>query len=210
MAWPPILALSALAAAPAGELYDRAPPPDAAYVRVIHALEGGPALAATVESVELGTVEYADASPYAFVTQGEVTANFGEVAQEKATLRAGHAYSFALWEHGGDHRVLLLEDPLHTNRARGLLCLYNLSDADALDLGTTDGTLRVLTGVVPGKWSSRQVNARIVDLTVSHGERPIATFNDVRLERGGVYSVIVAGSGDALRAMWTPSSTAAP
>jgi len=109
-------------------------------------------------------------------------------------LEAGGYYTVALLS-GDDSPVLhTIEDEMLTNRAKALLAVYNLGPKTSVDLKTADGGTDVIVGVAPSKHQGIQVNAIIVDLGLFVDDKLMERFDGVRLQRGGVYSILVMGS----------------
>lgn len=180
-------------------LYAPAPPADAAFIRVIHALESDPAIDISVGEVNYGELGFSQMSPYRVVIQGNRSLKAGDISQD-FEVSAGKFYTLAITDTG----VLVLEDASSANRAKALLILYNLSSLPTTDLKTADGKTEVLMGVAPGEQKSIEVNGITVDLAVSSDGKEIQVFPGVKLERGAAYSVIVL---DASTAIWVASET---
>jgi alginate O-acetyltransferase complex protein AlgF len=183
-------------------LYAPAPPADAAFVRIIHALPEGPTLSATIDDTAYGEVSFAQASPYRVVPQGLRKVVAGDVSQE-IEVQAGKFYTLALMTKG----VVVLEDASSTNRSKALLLLYNLSDLPTIDLKTADGKTDVLLGVTPETETSVEVNGITVDLAVSSQGQELQAFPRVSLERGAAYSAVVVGTAEAPTVIWVQSET---
>jgi alginate O-acetyltransferase complex protein AlgF len=196
-----LLLLSSIVFAQDQGLYAPAPPADAAFVRVVHALESAPAVAVLVGDASFGDLAFGQASPYHVVIQGARVLSAGDIKQD-LTVVAGKFYTLAITANG----VAILEDANSTNRAKALLSLYNLSDLATVDLKTADGKTEVLAGVTPGGQKSIEVNGITVDLAALSGGAEIQAFAGVKLERGAAYSVFVLG-GATPSAVWVQSET---
>jgi alginate O-acetyltransferase complex protein AlgF len=183
-------------------LYAPAPPADAAFVRVIHALPEAEAVSTTVGDTTYGELSFAQVSPYRVVLQGARTLTAGNARQD-LEVQAGKFYSLAITPSG----VVVLEDGSSTNRAKALLLLYNLSDLPTVDLKTADGKTDVLLGVTPGTETSVEVNGITVDLAVSSEGNVLQEFPGVKLERGAAYSALVLGTAAAPTVIWVQSET---
>jgi alginate O-acetyltransferase complex protein AlgF len=182
-------------------LYAPAPPADAAFVRVIHALESAPAVNVSVGDTAYGEIAFAQASLYRVVIQGTRTFKAGETSQDIEVI-AGKFYTLAVTAEG----IIVIEDASSSNRAKALLSLYNLSDLATVDLKTADGKTEVLMGVASGTQKSIEVNGITVDLAASSEGTEIQAFAGAKLERGAAYSVIVLG-GATPTAIWVQSET---
>jgi alginate O-acetyltransferase complex protein AlgF len=183
-------------------LYAPAPPADAAFVRILHALPDAPAFDVSIDDVSYGELAFSQVSLYRVVTQGERTLSAGDMS-EALTVKAGKFYTLAVTPGG----VVVTEDPNSTNRAKALLILYNLSDMASVDLKTADGKTDVLVGVAGGTQKSIEVNGITVDLAVSSSGADLQAFPGVSLERGAAYSVIVLGTASAPNVVWVQSET---
>jgi alginate O-acetyltransferase complex protein AlgF len=181
-------------------LYAPAPPADAAFVRIVHAVESAPAVSPTVGDTNYDEVSFAQSSPYKVVTQGTRTVTLGDNSQDLEVV-AGKFYTLAITASG----ITIIEDASSSNRAKALLSLYNLSDLPNVDLKTADGKTDVLTGVTPGTQKSIEVNGITVDLAAL-SDTEIQAFPGIKLERGAAYSVMVLG-GATPSAIWIPSVT---
>ncbi len=181
-------------------LYAPAPPADAAFVRIVHALESAPSVTASVGDTAYGDLVFAQASPYRVVLQGTRLVAAGDVTQDLEVV-AGKFYTLAITVTG----IVVIEDAISSNRAKALLSLYNLSDLPTVDLKTADGKTEVLLGVALGTQKSIEVNGITVDLAAL-SETEIQAFPGVKLERGAAYSVIVLG-GTTPTAIWVQSET---
>jgi len=168
-------------------LYAPAPPPDAAFVRVLHAVEGGKVQEPRIGDVSFGPLAYTEVSPYEVALQGTHEVTAGGLS-ERLELSAGRFYTVALTGDG----IALFEDPTSQNRARALLLLYNLTDGE-VELKTADGSTDVIPATPPGEVGSVEVNPIVVAFGVFAGGAPRATFDEVQLERGAAYSAFALG-----------------
>ena len=185
----------------ADDLYDPAPPADAAFVRVVNATAA--AAASRVGDKDFGVVGPAEASPYRVVAKGERAVQIG-AARADLSVAAGSFYTLALDGGGQVHAVT---DPTNTNLARTLLVLYNFSEAPSAALKTADGGTEIIGGVAPDGHESRVVNPLKVDLAAFVGDQAVGTFAGLSLGRGAAYSVIVTGAADAPKAVWVQNQT---
>lgn len=181
-------------------LYAPAPPPNSAFVRVLHA--GAGAEPAKVGTVALGAVESAAASAYAVAPSGELVASLGA---QSHTLRvaAGGYYSVA-WP-GGTPTVF--KDVPHASRTKALITVYNVSDLPTVALTTADGSIEVVGGVAVGTSGRRELNALAVPLVIRGPSGVVADLGEQVLERGAAYQVVVTGSGTDATALWGRSQT---
>jgi len=163
-------------------LYAPAPPPDAAFVRVVNAGEGD--VTPTLGDTAFQTLTYSTASPYQVVLQGSADLTAGGVT-DTFELQAGRFYTVIVGEDAA-----LIEDPTLENRAQTLLLLYNTS-AEPVNLKTADGATDVIPDVAPGEVGSIPVNPILVAFGAFSGDTAITTFDEVQLERSAAYSTFV-------------------
>lgn len=183
-------------------LYAPAPPPDAAFVRVVYAAQDLAEVTPEVGDAAFDALAFGVVTPYQVVSQGERALSAGTL-EETLEFSAGRFYTVALTGEG----AVLLEDPTLENSARALLTLYNLSDLASVDLRTADGETEVLTGIAPGEADSIDVNPIAAAFGVFEADVPVATFDEVQLQRGGVYSAFVFGPAEAPSAIFGANTT---
>lgn len=200
--------------ASAQELYAPAPPPDAAFVRVVHADEALGEVSPEVGDAAFDPLAFGLVSPYQVVTQGESELSAGELS-ESFEIEAGRFYTAVLTGEG----AILLEDPTPENSARALLVLYNLSELPVVELRTADGDTEVIAGVESGSLGSIDVNPIAAAFGAfdgatdgaidgaTDGATPVASFDEVQLGRGEVYSAFVFGTPEAASATFELNTT---
>ena len=202
-------------------LYPDPPPADAAFVRVIHGFADTEAsshpLSLTLGDVDFPEINFAEATDYYVVLQGEHTMQLKSdtfnLSQEVEIL-AGHFYSVAVTANAASDddqaspaSLTLLEDPLNTNRAKTLLVLSNVSAAEVVDLKTADGSVDVLLGVEPFSNASIPVNPIQVDLATFVDGEVVTMFEGLVLERGAIYTTIVLDGNEGQEAIWVLTET---
>ena len=188
------------------DLYEPAPPPNAAFVRVLHAHPTLDVVTARVGEVEYGSLRYTEASPYRVVLQGERQVTVGSVLGNLEVV-AGSFYTVAVIPDGDSRHLLIIGDTPNTNRARALVTLYNFTEIPAVDLKTSDAAITVLQKVEPYGSSSMIVNPITVTLAAFADGTVIGEAHEVRLERGAAYSVILTGTSEAPQVTWVQSTT---
>lgn len=201
-----VLLLLGLSFAQDEGLYAPAPPADAAFVRVVHAIEGADAVSPTIGAATYAELAFAQSSLYRVVLQGEASLQAGAISHD-FTVEAGKFYTVALVSNSGEASVFVLNDEANTNRAKALLVLYNLSDIASVDLKTADGSTPIVVGVAPNSEASIEVNGITVDLAVFNADASLESFAGVKLERGAAYSAIVMGTADDTTVIWVQSAT---
>lgn len=199
-----MLAGGALADAESG-LYDPAPPPGSAFVRVINAT-ATPALAATLDGAGWTETEASGPSEYRPVPAGEHEAAVGGKSAA-FSVEAGQFYSVVVGGDAAAPDVTVMPDPKLDSMAKALISLYNLTDKPGLSLKTVDGKIAVIDAVGADAAGNRQVNPLKVQFAVFDGEQSVAEIQEVSIERGAAYSVIVTDIGGQLQAQWARSAT---
>lgn len=182
-------------------LYDPAPPPGSAYLRLINA--GGQG---TIE-LQLGGMPFvsaaeATASDYVVTPQGAKLAGW-QGKTLPIQLGAGKFYSLVI--NAGQAK--LMEDPALQSRAKAMLRLYNLSKHPTLSLKTADGKVAIIEDVPPAGAADRLVNSARLALGVYGGADRLATTPEVSVERGNAYGVLAVGAGKTVKAVWVKSAT---
>lgn len=186
-------------------LYDPAPPPGSAFVRVINATEAAE-LAATLDGAGWIKTDALGPSAYRPVPAGAHEAAIGGKSAALA-IEAGQFYSVVADGDAAAPGLTVMPDPKLDSMAKALISLYNLTDRPALSLKTADGKVAVIESVAAEATGNRQVNPLKVQFAVFEGDHPIATIDEVAIERGAAYSVIVTDIGGKLQAQWVRSST---
>ena len=186
-------------------LYDPAPPPGSAFVRVINAT-ATPALDTTLDGAGWTKTEAAGPSAYRPVPAGQHEAAVGGKSTSFA-VEAGQFYSVVADGDAAAPALSVLPDPKLDSMAKALISLYNLTDKPSLSLKTADGKVAVIDAVGADAAGNRQVNPLKVQFAVFEGDQPIAQIDEVSIERGAAYSVIVTDIGGKLQAQWVRSAT---
>lgn len=194
---------AAAAPARAGEagLYDPAPPPGSAYLRLINAGSQG-AIDLQLDQQRFVSAAATTASDYVVTPQGTKSAGWQGKTQA-ISLGAGKFYSLVI----SAGQAKLIEDPALQSRAKAMLRLYNLSSHPSLSLKTADGKVAIIEDVPPMGAADRLVNNARLTLGVYDGTNKLAATPEVSVERGNAYSVLAIASGEGLRAIWVKSVT---
>lgn len=184
------------------DLYDPAPPADAAFVRAVHASAGAGAVTPDLGGKSVASVSYGEVSTYVVVPMGQRSMELGTGTSADLNVSAGSFYTVALGSGG----VVSLEDPINNNLAKALLVFYNLSD-QPVSLRTADGGTTIVDTIAPGELGHRAVNPIEVALAAWGDSGAITSFDALQLERGAAYSVFVLGSGAEAKAVFTKNTT---
>ncbi|NJN45145.1 MAG: hypothetical protein HC808_00010 [Candidatus Competibacteraceae bacterium] len=153
-------AFGTVAAAQDAELYDPAPPPNAAFVRVVNATAADSSISAQLAGIDFGELPYPGVSAYQVVQEGERVFQTGE-KNEPLTIKAGNYYTIAVLGQGDEQHILPIQDSVSTNPAKCGVLFYNLSDQPAASLRVPSRNVDVIAAVNPGKGELREVNAWI-------------------------------------------------
>ena len=192
-----LLALGCATSAVAQEeaLYDPAPPPGAAFVRVINLTGNGDPAEVMIGGSFAGTVGELQASPYHVVEERETPITLGD-AEATAAIEPGRFFSVVARPNGDGIEITTLEDTPNTDQTKAQLALYNLSGEADVDLVTSDGKVVVFDDVAPGSATYRNVNAIAIGLSVRVNDEVVATFDNVQLERGTALGFLVGGTDE--------------
>ncbi len=165
-----------------------------AFVRVVNAVEGSPALVVELGATTFDPLRFAAVSPYRPVTpdiyQLEADGNSVEIIP-----KSGSYYTVVC----GRKAITVLEDQAHTDPARAQLFLYNFSALPTVELKTADGKTAVIPAVAPGASGMRVVNAVSVALAVWSGASRVGAVGDMGLARGSSFSVFVLAGASSVR-----------
>ena len=201
----PVLLLGASAHAQE-TLYQAAPPANAAFVRVVNALDGAPVTVTLAGQGFEDALAARQVSAYHVVPQGApLLALPGLHASQVLNVAAGHFYTVAL---GGTRARPLLSvlGEAQSQSSQGVtqarLSLYNLSSVPA-SLLTADGKVTLVQALPALGARSLNVNPVNVQLRVEQGGQTLTTLPAARLQARASYGVFVFASG----AMWVPSTT---
>lgn len=174
------------------ELYDPAPPADAAFVRVLNAGASGD-ISPTVGDAKYGKVAAPGISAYRVVKQGTQSMKTGDTS-ESIEVTAGKYYTLAL---SGEGSVTTLSDAIIEQPSKAYVYFYNFSDAPKASLRATKQNVDVVGDVAANMGKHREMNALTVDLAVVADGKTIKEFPGVVLKRRSGVSFLLTGSGEA-------------
>jgi alginate O-acetyltransferase complex protein AlgF len=192
--WMTLLALMLpqLAMADDAELYDPAPPPNSAFVRVIQV---GKASAPATLAGKSFTLKEKAISDYLVIPAGEQEFKAGA---EKATLTidAGKYYTLIATGSGKPQQA---EDAQIKNPAKSMIYFYNVSDS----AGSLYAPVHKadIVSAEPGKNVSKEINALKLAVDVKAGDKAVKSFKDVQLKRRIGTTFILMGSKGAYQAV---------
>jgi hypothetical protein len=189
------LLAAALMAAAAQGLYGPDAPRDASYLRLVNASDQE-SVTLTVDGSTWEPLPFAGVTPYRQLAPGEHSLSL--LGQELTFSASPEGFSTAVALPG---RVLLLEDTPLRDISRGLLTLYNLTEAGPLTLRTTDGT-DVLSDVQPDSAESIAISEAEVGLVLFRGDEEFAVVEPRLYARGEAHSLIVLPQGSEPRLIY--------
>lgn len=172
------------------QLYDAAPPADAAFVRVINASPAGE-ITASMSDAKFGKVAYPGISPYMVVKQGNQTLKTSTNAKS-INLEAGKYYTLAI---GQDGAITTLTDSGITEPSKAYVYFYNFSDAPTASLQAVKQKVDIVSDVTAGTSKERTMNALEVDMAIMAEGKTIESFSGVNLQRRSGLSFLLAGKG---------------
>ncbi len=187
------------------DLYDPAPPPGSAFVRVVHAAPGAGTVSAELDGVDQAGLGLGAVTPYIAMQRGARKVKVGAKAEASLEVAAGGWYTVVLT--GDGKKTQVLQDPINTNMAKAQLVLYNLTATPGAVLETADGSLEVIGAVAAMGSGHRAVNPLEVDLAVHLGDRQVQVFPGVELSEGLGYSVVLTGAPGQEQAVWITNQT---
>lgn len=176
-----------------------------AHLRVIHAASILPALVIVVDSVELATIRYPEASAYADIPYGSrriegVTASGGVFA---LSLDAGDgvAYTIVVASEGTTPRAILVTDdqPAPGPGSYRLRFLPLDAAVGPLDLAVAAGAT-LTTGVAPfavGPSVAAPAGRYALEVRISGRAEPLFTKPPIALDAGDRYTAVLSGSAAA-------------
>jgi len=204
-----LLSLSLLCTLPAlaqDTLYQAAPPANAAFVRVVNALEGAPLRVTLSGQPFEDALAFQGVSAYHVVPQGSpLFAASALKLSGPLKIEAGHFYTVALTGSRSKAALTVLGESTTPSVTQARVSFYNLGGA-AASLLTADGKVTLFKGLTPLSARSMNVNPVNVQLRVDQDARTLSTLAVTRLQARQSYSVFVFGGASA-GATWVPSTT---
>ncbi len=189
------------------ELYDPAPPADAAFVRIIDttANTAKPAYKSAIingKTFEIKETEIT-ISPYQIVLAGEHSINAGNSIADKISIEAGKYYTIAINGNPQGQKTKVFDDMLMENPAKCYLYFYNLSSAPTASLFSPKHKANIVADVVSNDSGARAVNALTLDLSVLSSDKTVETFASTELVRKTGITIVLSGSDDNYKAILT-------
>jgi alginate O-acetyltransferase complex protein AlgF len=179
-----------------GALYDPAPPPNSAFLRIMSAAP------AAVADGKIGgnpiSLGEANVSDFVVVPGGKSAVEAGGKSGE-VDCPSGK-YCSVVFDLAGSSSPALIVDEVLDNPAKSGLHFYNLTDQPALTLFAPDQGVALFEGVPTGGMKFRQVGAVTVNLSVKSGDSEVAKIEGAALKRRTGHSVIVRGASGSITA----------
>ncbi|WP_424952837.1 alginate O-acetyltransferase AlgF [Deinococcus sp.] len=198
-----------LAGAPAfaqDTLYQAAPPANAAFVRVVNALDGTPLTVTLAGQPFEEALAAHGVGAYHLVLQGSPLLALPALhVSQTLNVAAGHFYTVALSGTRARAALSVLGDAQGPRVTQARLSFYNLSASPA-SLLTSDGKVTLVQGLAALGTHSLDVNPVNVQLRVEQDGHTLTTLAPARLQARSAYSVFVF-AGSPAGAIWVPSST---
>lgn len=187
------------------QLYDPAPPADAAFVRVVNGTAN--AVDVTVGSAAYAKVAKGAAATYQIVKEGEYKPSVvvaGKTSEEAGLkVAAGKYYTLAVVSDAADADGVALkemEDAQMSNPAKAYVYFYNLSDKANAAVRAPKFNKDVVALTATPASASRDLGQATVDLAVTADGKDVKVFSGVALQRRAGVTFVLSGAGDALEA----------
>jgi hypothetical protein len=183
---------SSIALAGDDGLYEKALDPNSAFVRIV--MPGNTTASIMGKQV---TLQEGGVSPYYLVAPGAIAVitGMGDLTLDAA---AGKFYSVL----PGEGKPASVEDELNTNPAKAILSVYNLSDGSDVDIFVPQAKVEAIKDT--GSKASKSVALKApltLDLVVRSNGKDMAQIDAVQFKRLSGVSIVVTGSGDAIKAV---------
>jgi Alginate O-acetyl transferase AlgF len=173
-------------------LYEKQIDPNSAFIRVV--IPGSSS--ASINGKAITQLDDGVSAYYA-VAPGSVAVSTA-MGEAKLEAAAGKFYSVLPFEG----KPAGVEDVLNTNPAKAILSLYNLGDGSDVDIFVPQANAEALKDIVSGTSKSVALKAPLtLDLVVRSSGKDFARIDQVEFKRLSGMSVIVTGSGDAMKAV---------
>ena len=184
-------------------LYEMAAPPDSAFMRVVNVTDGQVTVAMDDWQQSLSPWQAGD---YLYRPAGAAELNVnGKPFAFEFTARSVQTLVFdgaSLVPH---------QDTYFNSRLKALLVMYNLT-SQAATLQTSNGAVNVIGPLLSGSSAEREINGVKVSLQVALDNGAALPLEEVVLQRGRVYTVLVTpdSNGASARLEETHVATATP
>jgi hypothetical protein len=180
-------------------LYEKALDPNSAFVRIVMPGSANASIMGKPAVVQDGGV-----SPYYIVAPGTIAivTGMGDLTLEAT---AGKFYSIL----PGDGKPASVEDELNTNPAKAILSVYNLSEGNDVDVFVPKAKVEAIKDTASKASKSVALKAPLtLDLVIRSNGKDMAQIDAVEFKRLSGVSIVVTGSGDAIKAVALPNKIA--
>lgn len=182
-------------AQPTGLLYDPEPPVNSGYVRVMSLADTSKMSVLLDGQPRVPSLPKQQPSEYLVVAAGqhqlELVAGRKLVFSTVLNIVRGTFVTVIFVPGGKD--PLVFTDKINTNKLKSLLTIYQLTDkSEAVDVLTSDGTIKVFSGLTYGKSNTIQVNPISTELrAIASGTQTSLVLVALSMTQGGAYSVFL-------------------
>jgi Alginate O-acetyl transferase AlgF len=173
-------------------LYEKQIDPNSAFIRVVMPGSAN----ASIKGKAITQLDDGVSAYYA-VEPGVIAVS---TAMGETTIEAGAGKFYSVLPAAG--KPIGVEDEPNTNPAKAILSLYNLGDSSDVDIFVPQANAEALKDTVSGASKSVALKAPLtLDLVVRSGGKDVVKIDRVEFKRLSGISVIVTGSGDAMKAV---------
>ena len=176
-------------------LYDLAPP-DSSFIRVVNTDRSSVTKLKVGEKV-LSNDTYCKPNDVSYLQQGnhELVVNGKRL---EAELKAKHLYTVI----NSDKGVEIIEEAVFTDKLKGQLGVYNLTELDALTITTGKKDQTVFNDIGQSAYKMRKINPVRINLSVRAEDQLLVQSDFQLLQRGKTNNLFVCGASDMITANW--------
>ncbi len=177
------------------ELYDPAPPADAAFVRLVNISDK--TINGLVGELNFKELAAKSAAPYRVLEAGDYDMSIGKI-KEPFSVSAGNYYTFVYDKteekdkKDGAQRLLKFEDAPVADPAKSMVYFYNMADKEA-GLRAPNFNTTIIPSVLPAEMQARELNALTIDAALNIDNVDVKNFTGVALKRRRGYSFFLSG-----------------
>lgn len=174
-------------------LYGSAPPPDAAFFRILN-ISDEKITVAVGQEVEV-EVEPLEVTDYGF---GSATGLVISIGDKTIVDSPASEQRFTIVYSGPDHNTQVIEDMPFDNKRMALIKMYNFADAQPLQLKTVDGKIEILKAVPLNGSAERVIKAVKLATAVYIGNEKLANTEPLLLQKDNVTSIFAVPSPNGI------------
>lgn len=165
-------------------LYEKEPPENAAFFRILNATENV-SVDAKLAGVKIATVKPLQVTTYGFTE--DLKSNFSFNGKKMTIDTPSKSLTTLVW-NGVD--IFPITEDLFTSKTKARLKLFNIGK-EIISLTTMDNKTKVIDGIGQHKYGYRDVNALTMPFSVTSSDGPLLTTENVSLKKGTVTSLFV-------------------